>query len=246
MRPTRGAVRMVVVVAAVCGWVASGPPAHAQDQDFNGLWWNRYNAFQPSPDVAPGLWWDHYQPPARPIWNGPYYTVDHWDPYIPRTVAWSPLIYSFSNYPPQSTRPSAFYAPFSPGPQTYPANQTVFWQYVWPALSPETQALLGDQLGLGSGTTEPAPALPVIPRRGLKQYYRKHVLGPLKGTYWEEHEAPVYEMPPGPRVIRGDHFGFTQYYRPAGQNRWALKSSRTPRRVIEPQKAQQAKPKDEK
>lgn len=239
MRPCKGAFRAsAVCVAALLVWGSCGAAARAQSQDFNGLWFGGYNAFQPSPDVAPGFWWDHYQPPYRPNWNGPYYTVDHWDPYIPRPVAWSPLIYSFANFPPQSTRPAGFYAQFSPGPITYPQNATVFWQYIWPALSPETRALIGGQLGLGRPAPEPDDWIPALPPVRAKEYYRKPVAGPLRGTYWQEREAPLHEQP-GPRVIRGDHLGFTQYYRPLGQSHWVFRSTRTPKSVITPAKEQQ-------
>jgi hypothetical protein len=234
MRLSVGAIRAGAKLAVA---LAAFTPAAARAQQMNGLWWGSYNAFQPSPDVAPGFWWDHYQPPARPNWNGPYYTVDHWDPYIPRPVAWSPLIYNFANFPPQSTRPAAFYAQFSPGPITFPQNATVFWQYVWPVLAPETRALIAGQLGLGGGPPEEED-FPIIPPVRPKEYYRKPVAGPLKG-YWQEREAPLHERP-GPHIIRGDHLGFTQYYRPPGQSHWVFRSTRAPKGVIVPGKEQGA------
>ncbi|MDR3634638.1 MAG: hypothetical protein P4L84_12605 [Isosphaeraceae bacterium] len=234
MRPSNDTTwaRAASLVVALA-WASFAPPARAQAQDFNGLWWNRYNAFQPSPDVAPGLWWDHYQPPARPVWNGPYYTVDHWDPYVPRPVAWSPLVYNLSDAPPQSTRPSGFYAQFTPGPLTYPGNATEFWRYIWPELSPETRSLIGSQLA-GTRAAAEEYQVPVVPRQGFKEYYRKHALGPLKGGYWQEREGPVYDTPPGPRVIHGDGHGFTQYYRPTGQAYWVLKPARPKTTPAEP------------
>jgi hypothetical protein len=251
MRLLRGGIGPAVVLAAAVaiGGLLPTPAVAQQAQDFNGLWWNSYNAFQPSPDVAPGFWWDHYQPPARPFWNGPYYTVDHWDPYIPRPVVWSPLIYSFANFPPQSTRPAGFYAQFSPGPITYPENATVFWQYIWPTLTPETRSLIAGQLGLGAGlgASVPVPGgtaadeapIPALPPVRPKEYYRKAVAGPLRGTYWQERQVPLHELP-GPRIIRGDHLGFTQYYRPPGESRWVFRPTRTPKNVIEPGKERKA------
>lgn len=229
----RASIGAVIAAVVACGLGSAS--ARVQAQEINGLWWGGYNAFQPSPDVAPGFWWDHYQPPAHPYWNGPYYTVDHWDPYIPRPVAWSPLIYNFANFPPQSTRPAGFYAQFSPGPITFPQNATQFWQYIWPNLSPETQALIGTQVGLGGGKPPEDDWIPALPPARLKQYYKTTVLGPLKGGYWKEREAPLHEQP-GPRVIRGDHLGFTQYYRPQGQKYWVFRSARSPKTVVEPAK----------
>jgi hypothetical protein len=227
MRPSRGILAALVVAGA------AGLAARTEAQEFNGLWWSTYNAFQPSPEVAPGLWWDHYQVPYRAVWNGPYYTVDHVEPYVPRTVASSFLIYNFADAAPQSSRPWAFYAPMTPGPITFPENATVFWRDIWPELLPETRALIGDQLGQGGQVAGRWDGIPALPPPRPKQYYRKSVLGPLRGTYWQEEEAPAHDRP-GPRVIRGDHFGFTQYYRPPGQSRWVLRPTRRPKRVIEP------------
>src|SRR6185437_7118434 len=103
-------------------------------------------------------------------------------------------------------------------------------------LSPETRAVIGGQLGLGGdGGGGPQESLPVLPPVRPKEYYRKSVAGPLRGTYWEERQAPLHELP-GPRVIRGDHLGFTQYYRPLGQSHWVFRSTRRPKRVITPAK----------
>jgi hypothetical protein len=200
-------------------------------QDFNGLWWGQYNAFVPSPDVAPGVWWDHYQPPANPVWNGPYYTVPHWQPYVPRPVEWTGLDYGVANAPPQSTRPNGWYGPMSPGPRGDPVSATEFWRYIWPNLSPQTRQLIRETVKPGVAPPEPAAAptpasvVPEAPRRGFKQYYKPAAAGPVKAG-WTAREAPMYQARPAPRVARSEPQGFTQYYRPAGQGRWTSKSAR--------------------
>ncbi len=230
-----------LALVSMAAWGLLAPSASAQQ--FNGLWWQTYDAFQPSPDVAPGLWWDHYQPPMDPVWNGPYYTVSHWNPYYPRVVVWSGLVYNEMNFPPQSTRPNGWYAPASPGPQSFPQNAAEFWEYIWPILAPETRSVLRTQLG-DIAPPEPPPATAPVPapeepaprvKQGFKQYYKPVVLGPLK-TRWQVREAPAIGAPPAPRPVRSEPTGFTQYYRPMeGEKTWSSKTAK-PAKVITPKR----------
>jgi hypothetical protein len=230
---TRTAAAALVLAAA---WGAGAAPAAAEDVA-NGLWQDyRYPTDNPnwravyydnvrtwgwdpvdlrvpyhsSPDVL----WNVYVPPANPYWNGPYYTTSHWEPYVPRPIDWSGLEYSLPSAPPVgNTGYHAWYGFSSPGPRSFTPEEWVEWEQH----TPQGREYLAKS---GARVAAPPPAeerLPVLPRRGLKQYDR-----PKAGERrWREHEKPV---PPEPAALPTravpEHRGFIQYYRQTGQRGW--------------------------
>jgi hypothetical protein len=250
MRPESrlGSIALVLGFAA-CSWLGERTVV-AQDVA-NGLWqsyrypasnpnWRRqyeeevahwgYDpqglrpAYRSSPDM---MWGNQPGGATSPFGNAPYYTVSHWDPYIPRPVDWTGLEYGGAGAPPESTTGNhGWYGPSAPGPRSEVPKD---WRE-WEQNTPEGRRYL-EQNGLRAPDDRPIRngpgVLPAQEKSAFKQYFRAEQ--PKAGVkIWQAHESRIPADPNELPVQAEDETGgFKQYVlnrtSGPGQGRWQVK-----------------------